>query len=65
MPYNSRADVVRLLDERYDTKSNVKLAGYDHSFERPTFLDTTKQYVCGWQYIYIYIYQLSKLLTTR
>ena len=28
MPYNSRADVVRLLAERYDTKSNVKLGGF-------------------------------------
>ena len=26
MPYNSRADVVRLLPERYDTKS--KLGGF-------------------------------------
>ena len=26
--YNSRADVVRLLAERYDTKSNVKLGGF-------------------------------------
>ena len=28
MPYNSRADVVRLLAERYDTKSNIKLGGF-------------------------------------
>ena len=28
MPYNSRADVVRLLVEQYDTKSNVKLGGF-------------------------------------
>ena len=28
IPYNSRADVVRLLAERYDTKSNVKLGGF-------------------------------------
>ena len=27
MPYYSRADVVRLMAERYDTKSNVKLVG--------------------------------------
>ena len=27
-PYNSRADVVRLLAERYDTKSNVKVGGF-------------------------------------
>ena len=28
MPHNSRADVVRLLAELYDTKSNVKLGGF-------------------------------------
>ena len=28
MPYNSQADVVRLLAERYDAKSNVKLGGF-------------------------------------
>ena len=28
MPNNSQADVVRLLAERYDTKSNVKLGGF-------------------------------------
>ena len=28
MPYNFLADVVRLLAERYDTKSNVKLGGF-------------------------------------
>ena len=27
MLYNSRADVVRLLAQQYDTKSNVKLGG--------------------------------------
>ena len=27
MPYNPFADVVRLLAERYDTKSKVKLGG--------------------------------------
>ena len=36
--------------------------GFNPSFKRPTCLatlkscDTTKQSVCGWQYIYIYIY---------
>ena len=36
--------------------------GFDPSFKLPTWLatlksyDTTKQSVCGWQYIYIYIY---------
>ena len=28
MPYSSRADVVLLLPEQYDTKSNVKLGGF-------------------------------------
>ena len=28
MLYNSRADVVRLLGEQYDTKANVKLGGF-------------------------------------
>ena len=28
MPYNSRADVVRLLAEQYNTKSNVKLSRF-------------------------------------
>ena len=36
MPYNSPADVVRFLAERYDTKSNVKLGGF--RFKRPTCL---------------------------
>ena len=31
MPYDSRADVVCLLAERYDTKSNVKLGGFPAS----------------------------------
>ena len=59
MPYNSQVDVVRMLAERFDTKSNVKIwAGFDPSFKRPTCLatlkscDTTKQSACGWQYIY-------------
>ena len=28
MPYNSQADMVRFLAERYDTKSSVKLCGF-------------------------------------
>ena len=28
MPYNPQAEVVRLLAERYDTKSNVMLGGF-------------------------------------
>ena len=47
--------MVRLLVERYDT--NMKWAGFDPSFKQPMCLatlkscDTTKQSVCGWQYI--------------
>ena len=33
MPYNSRADVVRLLIERYDTKSYVKLGGFQSQLQ--------------------------------
>ena len=33
MPYNCRADMVRLLAERYETKSNVKLAGFRSQFQ--------------------------------
>ena len=40
MPYNSRADEVRLLAERYETKSNVKLGGFRS--KRPTCLATLK-----------------------
>ena len=28
MPYNSRADIVRLLAEQYDAKSNAKFDGF-------------------------------------
>ena len=61
MPNNSRADMVRLLAERYDTKSNVKLVGF--RFKRPTCLATLKSCDATNQlsvddniYIYIYIY---------
>ena len=33
MPYNSRADVVRLLAKWYDTKCNVKLGGFRSKFQ--------------------------------
>ena len=42
MPYNSQADVVRLLAEWYDTKSNLSWAGFDRSFKRLTCLATLK-----------------------
>ena len=69
MPYKSRVDVDRLLAEWYDTKTNVKLGGFDLNFKRPTCLvtlkswDTTKQSVCGWLYIYIYIYNYYDLVS--
>ena len=73
IPYNSLANVVRLLAERSDTKSNVKLGRFrDPSFKRPTCLatlkscDTTKPvclwltiYICLCVCIYIYIYLFS------
>ena len=58
MPYNSWADVCQLMAERYDTKSNINLVGFDPSVKCPTS-QTTWRYnetVCGWQYIYIYIH---------
>ena len=33
MPYNSRADVFRLMAERYETKSNAKLVGFRSKLE--------------------------------
>ena len=64
MPYNSRADAVRLLAERYDTKSNVKLGGF-----RPQLIASyvsshtealwNNETVCMWMTIYIYIYIYS------
>ena len=61
MPYNSRADVVRLLAEWYDSKSNIKLgrfrsqlqAAYMSSHTAESWYNET---VCRWQYIYIYTY---------
>ena len=61
MPYNSWADVVRLLADRYDTKSNVKLGGFWSQLQAPYMSSHTEELwnnetVWGWQYIYIYIY---------
>ena len=53
MPYNPRADMVRLLGAWYDTKSYINWSGFDPSLKRPTCLatlksgDTTKQSVYG------------------
>ena len=61
MPYNSRADVVRLLAERHDTKSYEKLGGfrsllqafYGSSHTEELWYNET---VCVGMTIYIYIY---------
>ena len=53
-----------MLAERSDIKSYVKLDVF--RFKRPTCLatlkssDRTKQFVCGWQYVYLFIYIGSK-----
>ena len=43
MPYNSRADVVHLLAEPYDTKSNVKLGGFRSQFQGPHVSSHTEE----------------------
>ena len=58
MPYNSRADVVRLLAERYDTKSNVKLGGFQSKLQACYVLSYTEELsynetVCLWMTICI------------
>ena len=58
MPYNSQADVVCLLAEQYDTKSNIKLrrfwsqlqASYVSSHSEALWHNET---VCLWMTIYI------------
>ena len=61
IPYNSQADVVRLLAELSDTKSNVKLGGFRFQLqafyvssypEELRYIET----VCPWMIIYICIY---------
>ena len=61
MPYNSRTDVVHLLAERYDTKSNVKLGGFRPQLQASYVPSQTEELwyneiVCLWMTIYIYIY---------
>ena len=61
MPYNSRADVVRLLAERYDTKSNVKLGGFPSQLQasyvsRVVIQRNNRLWMTIYIYIYIYIY---------
>ena len=60
MSYNSRADVVCLLAEWYDTKSNVKLgvfrsqlqASYASSHTEELWYNETD---CLWMTIYVYV----------
>ena len=64
MPFNSRAVVVRLMAERYDTESKVKLGGFRSQLKASyvsSHIDELwyNKTVCLWmtiQYIYIYIY---------
>ena len=62
MPYNSRADVVRLLVERYDNKFNVKLGRFRSQLQTSIHTEELgyNETVCLWmtiyKYIYIYIY---------
>ena len=55
------ANVVRLLAEQSETKSNVELDRFRSWLQASYVLatlkssDRTKQSVCGWLYIYIYI----------
>ena len=60
MPSNSRADVVRLLAERYDTKYNVKLGGFQSQLQASYVFSHTEELwynetVCLWITIYIII----------
>ena len=63
MPYNSRADVVRLLVEWYDTKSNLKLDWFRSQVQASYMSSYTEELkyneslgVDNNIYIYIYIY---------
>ena len=61
MPYYSQADVCRLMAERYDTKSNVKLDGFQSQLETScvsSHIDELwyNEIVCLQMTIYIYIY---------
>ena len=58
MPYNSPADVVRLLAERSDTKSNVKLGGFRSHLQASYVSSHTEELwynetVCLWITVYI------------
>ena len=59
--YISIANVVHLLAERSDTKSNVKLGGFQSQLQASYVSSHTEELwynktVCLWMTIYIYIY---------
>ena len=43
MPYNSQADVCQLMAERYDSKSNIKLARFQSQLEAPNMSNHTEE----------------------
>ena len=60
MPYNSKADVVRLLTERCESKSNVKLGGFRSQLQASNVSSYTEELwynetVCLWMTVYIYL----------
>ena len=61
IPYNFWADVVCLLAERYDAKTNVKLGGFRSQLRASYVSSHTEELwynetVCLWMTIYIHIY---------
>ena len=61
IPYNSLTEVVRLLAERSDTKSHVKLGRFQSQLQASDVSSHTEELwynetVCLWMTIYIYIY---------
>ena len=58
MPYNSQADAYHQVAELYDTKSNVKLGGFQYQLEMLYLSSHTEELwcnetVCLWMRIYI------------
>ena len=61
MPYNSWADVVHLLAEQYETKSNIKLGGFRSHVQASYLSSYTEELlynktVCLWMTIYIFMF---------
>ena len=61
MPYDSRAEMVHLLPERYDTKSNVKLGGFRSQLQASYESSQTEELyynetVCLWRTICTFVY---------